>query len=48
MNNSVLLTVIFCLILLGAGCNKGTLDSFPPKPPVPGFQQSPLIDRVSP
>ncbi len=35
------------LLLLGAGCFPN-MENFPPKPPVPGIQQSPLIDRLTP
>ncbi len=42
-----LLLLLFVLPLLGAGC-KASNQSFPPKPPIPGIQRSPAIDRISP
>ena len=42
------LSMILVIFLFGAGCVDGSDKSFPPKPPVPGIQQSPLIDRLSP
>ena len=50
MKKSVLLLlfVLFILPLLGAGCSTKSDQQFPPKPPIPGIQRSPAIDRLAP
>lgn len=44
----LLLFLLLAFPLLGAGCNSDSKQSFPPKPPIPGMQQSPAIERMTP
>ena len=46
--NLIVFSTIFALILVGSGCSDLSDFQFPPKPPVPGIQQSPVIDRLTP
>ncbi len=46
----LLIGILFgILVLFGAGCTRDESGrTYPPKPPIPGMQRSPAIERFAP